>query len=213
MINLKQFTFNPFQENTYVVFDETAECVIVDAGCYSSDEQIELVEFIQSNGLKPKYLINTHGHIDHVLGNQFVKDKYGVEILANAEDYPLLKSVPAQAMMFGLSAEPVPEIDVYLNHGDIIRFGNAELEVIHTPGHTKGGICLYSKTGEFLISGDTLFKSSIGRTDLQGGSFDQIIQSITSRLLTLGDNVKVYPGHGEASTIGYEKKNNPFLLK
>lgn len=213
MIQIKQFVFNLFQENTYVLYDETKECVVVDAGCYSSDEEEQISSFIQSNGLTPKYAVNTHGHVDHVLGNGFMKSKYGVEILGHPEDIPLVQHAVTQAMMFGLAVDEVPFFDVYANHGDTIRFGNSELQVIHTPGHSLGGICLYSKADNFVIAGDTLFKASIGRTDLPGGSFDQLIESITIKLLPLGDDVVVYSGHGDTSTLGWERRNNPYLSK
>lgn len=211
MIQISRFIFNPFQENTYVLFDETNECVIVDAGCYTAEEQAELEEFISSNNLIPKLAINTHGHIDHILGNKFVKDKWGVELLGNPEDIPLLQSAVNQALMFGLSVDDVPNFDKFINNGDTIRFGNSELKVIGTPGHSRGGICIYSPEANFLLAGDTLFKASIGRTDLPGGNYEQLIQSINQNLLTLPENVVVYSGHGDPSTLGWEKNNNPFL--
>ncbi len=213
MIQINRFIFNPFQENTYVLFDETNECVIVDAGCYTSEEQAELEEFISSNKLIPKLAINTHGHIDHILGNKFVKDKWGVELLGNPEDIPLLQSALNQALMFGLSVDDVPNFDKFINNGDTISFGKSELKVIGTPGHSRGGICLYSPEANFLLAGDTLFKASIGRTDLPGGNYNQLIQSINENLLTLPESVVVYSGHGDPSTLGWEKNNNPFLTK
>jgi glyoxylase-like metal-dependent hydrolase (beta-lactamase superfamily II) len=211
MIQLKQFVFNPFQENTYIVFDETKECVIVDAGCYSSNEQSELVSFINSNNLKPIFAINTHGHVDHVLGNQFVKENFNVKIVGNAEDLMLIQSAVTHALMYGLSIDDVPSIDIMVNQGDKVKFGNSVLDVIHTPGHSPGGICLFSKAGNFILAGDTLFKASIGRTDLPGGNYDELINSISTRIIPLGDDVVVYSGHGDSSTIGWEKQNNPFL--
>jgi glyoxylase-like metal-dependent hydrolase (beta-lactamase superfamily II) len=213
MIQINRFIFNPFQENTYVIFDETKECVIVDAGCYTSEEKAELEEFVSSNGLKPKFAVNTHGHIDHILGNKFVKDTWGVELLGNPEDIPLVQSAVNQAIMFGLSIDDVPIFDKYLNHGDSLRFGNSEIKIIGTPGHSQGGICLYSAEGNFLLAGDTLFKESIGRTDLPGGDYKQLLQSINLNLLTLPENVVVYSGHGDPSTIGWENNNNPFLTQ
>ncbi|HNS31027.1 MAG TPA: MBL fold metallo-hydrolase [Tenuifilaceae bacterium] len=213
MIQLKQFVFNPFQENTYVLFDETLECVIVDAGCYTDGEQEELTNFIESHGLTPRLAINTHGHVDHVLGNGFVKEKYGIPLAGNFEDLMLIQTAQTHALMFGLSVDSVPSLDQSLNHDDTISFGNSHLRVIHTPGHSLGGICLYTKAGNFILTGDTLFNGSIGRTDLPGGSYDILIDSIITRILPLGDEVKVFPGHGDSSTIGYERKNNPFLQK
>lgn len=213
MIKIKQFVFNPFQENTYILYDETGECVIIDPGCYSTEEQEDLVEFIQSNRLAPKYAIITHGHVDHVLGNGFVKNKFGIDILGHPEDMVLLQSAVSHAMMFGLAIDTVPGIDIYLNDNDTVKFGSSELRVIHTPGHSCGGICLYNAEQKFLLAGDTLFKASIGRTDLPGGNYDQLIGNISEKLMTLGDEVTVYSGHGNPSTIGWERQNNPFLLK
>jgi hydroxyacylglutathione hydrolase len=211
MIQIKTFVFNPFQENTFVLYDNTKECVIVDSGCYNTEEQTELVDFIESNNLKPRFIINTHGHVDHVLGNAFVKEKFKIDILAHAEDLPLMQSATTHALMYGLTIDDVPTIDKNINHGDTIQFGNSTLHVIHTPGHSRGGICLHSEADGFLISGDSLFKASIGRTDLPGGDYDTLIASISNNLLSLNPETKVYPGHGEPSTIGWEKINNPFL--
>ncbi len=211
MTSIKTLVFNPFQENTYIVFDETKECIIVDAGCYTSAEQAELVAFIQQNGLKPKLAVNTHGHVDHVLGNAFVKEKFNVPIAGHPEDMPLIQMASKHALMYGFTIEDVPSIDQNLNHNDTITFGNTTLKVIHTPGHSLGGICLLNESERFVISGDTLFNGSIGRTDLPGGNYDQLLNSITQRLMTLDDDFTVYPGHGDPSTIGDEKTSNPFL--
>ena len=210
-MDIKVFVFNPFQENTFVIYDDTKECVIVDAGCYTQSEQEELVAFIEKNGLTPKLAINTHGHIDHVLGNAFVKEKFKLDIAGHLEDLTLMQSATTHALMYGLSIDDVPSIDINLNHGDVITFGNSELKVIHTPGHSSGGICFYSEKDNFIISGDTLFKASIGRTDLPGGNYDTLISSITQNLLSLSENLVVYPGHGDPTTIGWEAQNNPFL--
>ena len=213
MATIKTFVFNPFQENTYLIYDETKECIIVDAGCYTADEQNELAAFINQNNLTVRQIVNTHGHVDHVLGNAFVKTQYKASIAANPEDYSLMQSASAHAIMYGLTIDDVPGIDINLNHGDTIRFGETSLKVIHTPGHSQGGICLLSEADNFVLSGDTLFRSSIGRTDLHGGDYDQLINSIETKLLTLSSETKVYPGHGEPTTIGWEKQNNPFLAK
>ena len=213
MATIKTFVFNPFQENTYLIYDETKECIIVDAGCYTADEQNELAAFINQNNLTVRQIVNTHGHVDHVLGNAFVKAQYKASIAANPEDYSLMQSATAHAIMYGLTIDDVPGIDINLNHGDTIRFGETSLKVIHTPGHSQGGICLLSEADIFILSGDTLFRSSIGRTDLPGGDYDQLINSIETQLLTLSPETKVYPGHGEPTTIGWEKQNNPFLAK
>lgn len=213
MVSIERFTFNPFQENTYLVFDETKECVIIDCGCYTPSEQNELSAFISRNNLIPKYSINTHCHVDHVLGISFLKEQYGIKSIAHREDLPMLQMLPQHALMFGLSIDNAPEIDVTVDEGDIIRFGNSLIKVIHTPGHSLGGICLLSEEGKFLVSGDSLFQGSIGRTDLPGGNYSSLIDSIKLKLLTLDPNTKVYPGHGNSTTIEYEKNNNPFLVE
>ena len=211
MIQLKQFIFNPFQENTYVLFDETRECVIVDAGCYTDDEQDELASFIESHGLTPRLAINTHGHVDHVLGNGFVKEKYSIPLAGNFEDLMPIQTAQSHALMFGLSVDTVPSLDQSLNHDDTVSFGNSQLRVIHTPGHSLGGICLYSKAGNFILTGDTLFNGSIGRTDFPQGDHDTLIASITQRLWPMGNDTVFIPGHGPESTFGQERRSNPYV--
>jgi glyoxylase-like metal-dependent hydrolase (beta-lactamase superfamily II) len=213
MLNIERFTFNPFQENTYVIFDETRECVIIDCGCYTPGEQNELDAYIAKNNLVPKYSINTHCHVDHVLGLSFLKHKYGVESMAHREELPMLQMLPQHALMFRLAIDNAPEIDTTVDEGDIINFGTSHIKVIHTPGHTKGGICLHFEEGNFIVSGDTLFQGSIGRTDLPGGNYNTLIDSIKLKLLTLDPNTNVLPGHGNATTIGKEKTSNPFLVE
>ena len=213
MIQVKQFILNPFQENTYVVFDETGEAVIIDPGCYTLPEQEKIVDFINSKNLKVKYLLNTHGHIDHILGIDSLKKLYNVECIAHADDIPLIQTSPSHALMFGLVFDKIPIIDKQIKHGDNISFGNSSFEVIHTPGHSKGGVCFYSSKQKILFSGDTLFRGSIGRTDLMDGNYESLIHSIKHRILKLDDDVVIYPGHGDSTTIEYEKRNNPFLLE
>lgn len=213
MAKIKTFVLNPFQENTYIIYDDTKESIIVDAGCYTKDEQNAIVSFIEENNLTLKLMVSTHGHVDHILGNAFIKSKYNVDFAANPEDAQLIQSASTHAISYGFTIEDVPPIDINLNHGDKIRFGNTTLKVIHTPGHSQGGICLLSEEDNFILVGDTLFRSSIGRADLPGGNFNQLIESIETRLLTLNPDLKVYTGHGEPTTIGWEKENNPFLAK
>ena len=212
MIAVNVFTFNPFQENTYILSDETKECIIIDPGCYDSFEKDELASFIENQKLKPVRLINTHCHIDHVLGNKFVSDKYKLQVELNMLEIPFLRAVTDYAPQYGIFCEPAPEPFALLNEGDIIKFGNSKLNVLFTPGHSPGEICLYSETDKFVIAGDVLFQMSIGRTDLPGGNYDTLIKSIREKLFTLPDEVTVYPGHGPSTTIGFEKKNNPFLI-
>ena len=205
------FTFNPFQENMYIVYDETKQCVIFDPGCYEEDERLELVEFIEKNELRPVKLINTHGHIDHMLGNSFVAGKYGLKLEMHEADIDTLLQAPVYGQMWGIHPQPSPEPSVLLNEGDVITFGNTKLEVLFTPGHSRGSISFYNKVDSFVISGDVLFYGSIGRTDLPGGDFDILAKSIKEKLYTLPENTVVYSGHGPQTSIGKEKKTNPFV--
>ena len=212
MVQVKQLVLNPFQENTYIVYDQTSEAVIIDAGCYSQSDVDEVKRYVNAKNLKVKYILTTHGHIDHILGIQSLKEIYKVESFAHADDLPLIETSPSHALMFGLMLDKAPSIDRTLKDGDKIPFGNTTIEIIHTPGHSKGGICLFLREQKILFSGDTLFKGSIGRTDLAGGSYEALIASIIHKSLPLGDDVVVYPGHGDSTTIEYERKNNPYLM-
>ncbi|MCB0402754.1 MAG: MBL fold metallo-hydrolase [Flavobacteriales bacterium] len=212
MINVHHFTFNGFQENTYVLFDETKECIIIDPGCYSNEEQQDLAYFIQQNELKPVRLINTHCHIDHVLGNAYVASKYNIGLEMHAMDLPTLHATPEYGHLYGFHIEPSPEPTVLLQEGDHITFGNSQLEVLFTPGHSAGHITLVSQEERFIIAGDVLFYGSIGRTDLPGGDYNTLISSIKNKLLPLGDDFKVYSGHGPSTSVGFERENNPFLV-
>ncbi len=211
MITVKFFTFGPFEENTYVLYDETKECIIIDPGCYDANEKHELAEFIESKKLRPVRLLNTHAHIDHILGNNFVAGKYHLKLEMNERDIGILKAAPTYGQMWGIQAEPSPEPEVLLSESDEVRFGNSSLKVLFTPGHSEGSISFYSSENNFVIAGDVLFNGSIGRTDLPGGDFDTLIRSIREKLFPLGDDCTVYPGHGPVTTIGFEKENNPFL--
>ena len=207
------FQFALFGINTYLVFDpDTKECAVIDPGMSSHEEEKAIVNFIADKGLKLTHIINTHLHIDHVAGIPFLQKKYGAPVLAHEADKNLGLRIDQQARMFGLNM-PLEEIEVsqYVKAGDKIKIGNGELEVISVPGHSKGSIALYDRKGGFLISGDALFKGSIGRTDLPGGDYKELIDSISSELLTLPDETVVLPGHGPSSTIGEEKSSNPFL--
>ncbi|PIQ47232.1 MAG: MBL fold hydrolase [Cytophagales bacterium CG12_big_fil_rev_8_21_14_0_65_40_12] len=210
MIQIKQFTFNPFMENTYVLFDETNEAVIIDPGCYESYEQQELVEFIASEGLKVKLLLNTHGHIDHVLGNSFVKRHFCVALTIGEHDLETLKSVEVYASNYGFQKYEPATADAFLKDGDVVKFGNSELAVWFTPGHAKGHIVFVNEDQNICIGGDVLFDGSIGRTDLPGGDFDTLIKSIHTKLFQFANEMTVYPGHGGPTTIGKEKRTNPF---
>ena len=211
MISIKAFIFGPFQENTYVLYDETKECIILDPGCYDANEKRELVDFIELQGLKPVKLINTHAHIDHMVGNSFVAGKFNLKLEMHEQDVVLLQAAPVYGQNWGIHCEPSPDPDVLLNEGDEIHFGNSVLKVLFTPGHSPGSISLHSPGDNFVIAGDVLFYGSIGRTDLPGGDFDTLIKSIKEKLFPLGDTCKVYSGHGPVTTIGFERENNPFL--
>lgn len=210
MITVHAFVFNPFSENTYVVYDETKEALIIDPGCYEPQEQKALKDFIQSRRLTVKLLINTHCHIDHVLGNDFVKTTYRVPLLIPPLEENLLRAVKAYAPNYGFVNYREAEPDRWLHEGDNITWGNSQLKVLSLPGHSPGHIGLYSQAQQFLISGDVLFQGSVGRTDLPGGDMDTLIDSIHKKLFVLPDEVVVYTGHGSETTLGEEKKTNPF---
>jgi hydroxyacylglutathione hydrolase len=210
MLFVKTFVFNPFQENTYVLYDETKDCAVIDPGCYESDEQNELREFISQNQLRVTSLLNTHCHIDHVLGNSFIKQKFNVGLQIHQKDEPTLKAVKVYSPNYGFPHYEEVLPDKYLEEGDQVKVGDQQLDVLFVPGHAPGHIAFYHAKEKKLISGDVLFYNSIGRTDLPGGNFDTLIDSIHKKLFTLPDDVVVFPGHGPETTIGYEKKTNPF---
>jgi hydroxyacylglutathione hydrolase len=212
MIAIKQFTFNPYQENTYVLYDDTKECVIIDPGVYEGFEQNQLVNFIVENGLKPVLLLNTHCHIDHVLGNKFVFDQWGLKPQCHEGELVVLHAVVSYAPQMGFNYDVSPEPEVFLPDSGTIKFGNSELEIVFAPGHSPAHLCFYAKEENFLIGGDVLFFRSIGRTDLPGGNHQQLIDSIKNNVFALPDTCEVFPGHGPSTTIGFEKANNPFLV-
>lgn len=208
------FQFSLFAINTYLVFDsDKKECAIIDPGMSTQEENNAIVNFIEEKGLKLNNIINTHLHIDHVAGIPFLQKKYKAPLLAHMGDEILGEKIDQQARLFGLNLNlDKIEISQYLKDGDIIKIGNGELEVIEVPGHSKGGISLYDKKDGWLISGDSLFQGSIGRTDLPGGNYKELIENINKKLLSLPDNTIVFPGHGPSTTIGEEKRSNPFLV-
>lgn len=210
MIQIQPFVFNAFQENTYVVYDETSECVIIDPGCYEREECDELSSFIQNNNLKVKLLLNTHCHVDHVLGNYFVKDTYKVKFQMHRLDEQVLRAVKVYAPTYGVTGYTEALPDSFLEEGDQVHFGNQSFNVLFVPGHSPGHIAFYNAASKSVIAGDVLFYNSIGRTDLPGGNYNTLIKSIHEKLFTLPDDVTVYPGHGPETTIGFEKRTNPF---
>lgn len=207
------FQFSLFGINTYLVYDpESLECVIIDPGMSTPEEEEAISRFIEKNNLKLTHIINTHLHIDHVAGIAFLKKKYGAPLLAHHGDSSLGEQINFQARMFGLNLNLNSiEISQFVEDGDIIKIGKGQMEVISVPGHSKGSIALYDKEDKFLISGDALFNGSIGRTDLPGGDYKELIDNISSRLFSLPDDIIVYPGHGPSTTIGKEKRTNPFF--
>jgi hydroxyacylglutathione hydrolase len=210
-MTVKSFTFGPFSENTYILYDATKECVIVDPGCYDEREKKELTRFIEENKLKPMLLLNTHGHIDHVVGNKFIFEQYGLLPMLHKEDLTTLHSLIAVANLYNLNAEVSPEPAGFLKEGDKVKFGSSELAVLFTPGHSPGSICFVHAAQKIIVSGDVLFYGSIGRSDLPGGNSATLLNSIADKLMVLEDDYTVYSGHGQPTTIGFERKNNPFL--
>ena len=213
-MQIVKFVFNPIQENTYIVWDETKECIIIDAGNMSARENRVLADFIEEQGLKPVLAVNTHCHFDHILGVEFLKMTYGVKFAASSADLELLKSGRASGAMFSMELGALPEsIDIDLATTEEVKFGNTTLRVIATPGHSKGCVSLLHEESKSLFTGDTLFQESIGRTDLPGGDYPTIMQSIIKKILPLGDEVVIYPGHGDKSNIGHESMYNPFVVE
>lgn len=211
MFAIKQFTFSPLQENTYVIYGENAECCIVDPGCYFGNERNELKEFIQESGLSPKYLLNTHCHLDHVFGNKFVHDTWGLTLHLHEKEKLVLDYAPAFGKNWALPFENYKGDLIYLRAGDEVRLGEDRFVVLFTPGHSPGHISFYCPEQGFILSGDVLFRGSIGRTDLAGGDYDTLVHSIREQLYPLPDETIVYPGHGPETTIGEEKRSNPFV--
>lgn len=210
MLQVRSFVFNPFQENTFVLYDETGECVIVDPGCSEESENAELQDFIQKEDLRVKLLLNTHCHIDHVLGNRFVKETYGVRLMIHREEEPVLKAAEVYAPSYGFHDYQHLPADAHMEEGQVITVGNERFVVLFVPGHSPGHVAFYNEANGVLIGGDVLFYNSIGRTDLPGGNHQTLINSIHTKLFNLPDHVKVYPGHGPETTIGFEKRTNPF---
>lgn len=212
MLKIDRFIFNAFLENTYIVSDDVSrECIIVDPGCSSEFGKKELTAFKEAENLRMKAFINTHCHIDHILGNRFLKDKFNAQFLAPEEDLFMLDLMLLEARKFGFEMEPSPMPDILLKEDLYFEVGGREVSFLFTPGHSPGGYCLYFKDDNFCITGDVLFHEGIGRTDLWGGDYDSLISSIEMKLFSLPDDVVIYPGHGEKSTIGHERTHNPFL--
>ena len=211
MIHIKKFVFNPFQVNTYIVYDETGECVIIDPASNDDIEEEALLEFIYHKRLKPIHLLLTHAHIDHILGNAFIAEEFNLPLSAHADSNHYLTNAKEYAQSFGFRLERVCHPSVFIEDGELIRFGNSSFRALYTPGHAEGSLCFYEAESGSVFAGDVLFYQSIGRTDLQGGDYDLLKKSIWEKLFTLPDKTVVYPGHGPETTIGSEKISNPFV--
>ena len=212
MLHLKSFTFNPFQENTYLLYDDEGTAFIIDPGNSNESENTQIRSFIEEKKLELKRLLLTHAHIDHILGARFIYDTYGLLPEVHENELFFIDRMTQSATMYGLNCEQCPTPERFLSGGDKVVLGKYEFDCIFTPGHSPGSISFYNKENKLLISGDVLFRGSIGRSDLPMGNHETLINSIHEQLLHLGDEVKVYSGHGPSTTIGHEKLSNPFLI-
>lgn len=211
MIQIQPFVFSPFSENTYVLYDETREAILIDPGCYEPEEYRELTDFIEKNNLKPVGIYNTHAHIDHVLGVAKLKRTYDIPFALHQLDEPLLRAVKTYAPNYGFPMFDEPTVERWLKEGETVTFGESSLRILFVPGHAPGHLAFVHDEQKFVMGGDVLFRQSIGRTDLPGGNMATLLKSIRTQLFTLPDDYTVYAGHMQPTTIGYEKKNNPFL--
>lgn len=211
MIYIESMTFNAFQENSFVVYNDEKEAIVFDPGCSNATEQSTLSSYIERNKLKVVRLVNTHCHIDHVLGNKYVAEKYGVKLEASSLEKSTLESGVMVSNMYGIPYDPSPEISIFIEEGDEFKLGAEEFKVLLCPGHSPGSLCFYHAESKSLIGGDVLFQNSIGRTDLPGGDYNTLISVIKEKLFKLPDDTAVYSGHGPSTTIGFEKRTNPFL--
>ena len=212
-MKIEKMTFNGFQENTYILYDHTNECVIVDPGCYTNTEEQQLFSFIDENNLTPVAIFNTHNHIDHVFGITAVRTNYNIPFYCHKGEVEGLQQVPNYAPMYGLQVATIEQPEFFIEEGKSLHFGETELEVLFTPGHSIASVCFYHQPSNQLIAGDVLFQNSIGRFDLPGGNYETLMQSIKNKLMVLPDETITYPGHGEHTTIGEERRNNPFILE
>lgn len=210
-LKIQSITFNPFEENTYIISNDNGECIIIDPGCYDQPERDELARIIKDAGWTPTRLINTHCHIDHILGNAFVANTYNIGLEIHQGELPVLQSGNAVAGMYGVPYQTSPTPVSFLDETTELIFGGVQVKILFTPGHSPASICFYNATDGWLVGGDVLFHESIGRTDLPGGDHATLINSIRTKLFPLPDEIIVYPGHGLQTTIGYEKMFNPFL--
>ena len=211
MLYIQFFEFSPIRENTYLLYNEQKDCIIIDPGCYDEEERFILKDFIANAQLTPRFLLNTHCHLDHVFGNKFVSETYGLTPYIHELEKPLLEYAPVSGLQYNLPFDSYSGPLCYLQEGELIRLGDDELKVLFTPGHSPGSISFYCEKQSFVVSGDVLFQRSIGRTDLPGGNHETLIKSIREQLFVLPDQTIVYSGHGDKTDIGNEKRQNPFL--
>jgi len=211
MLYVQSFSFNPFQENTYLLINDKKQCWIVDPGMYDNSETNSFIQYLQKSGLQPQSIINTHTHLDHIFGVQSLKDAYQIPFGIHEADVPVLKNAKGSAAMFGLEMPSVPVPDFYIKENERLALGDDSVEVRLTPGHSPGSISFYYEPGNWVVSGDVLFAGGIGRTDLPGGHYNTLIQAIRTQLFTLPADTKVFSGHGPATTVGYEQQHNSFL--
>lgn len=211
MLKIKSFEFSPIQENTYILYNEVNECAIIDPGCYFDEEKDDLAGFITEMDLRPVMLLNTHCHLDHVFGNKFIAEKFNLKLQIHEREKQVLEYAPISGLTYNMPFDNYKGELIFLKEGDIIKLGNDELKILLTPGHSPGSLSFYCKKEGFVITGDALFYGSIGRTDLPGGDHQTLINSIKKELLVLPDETKVYSGHGPVTSIGQEKRSNPFL--
>lgn len=210
-MKISMFTVNLFQENTYLLSDETNKAIIIDPGLYSNQEKEGFLNYIEKNKIEPIAIVNTHCHIDHILGVNFLKNKFNIPFWANKKEEENLNNKLVSASLYDFVIDDIPKIDKYINEDDIIEFGKSYLKTLFVPGHTIGHLAFYNDIEKFVFTGDVLFRDSIGRTDLPGGNLDVLLKSIFTKLIPLGDDYTIFPGHGPKSTIGIERKDNSFL--
>jgi glyoxylase-like metal-dependent hydrolase (beta-lactamase superfamily II) len=210
-MKIYKFVFSPIDVNTYILVDDSGDCAIIDCGCYEKQESKELENFIKEKGINPVLLLNTHCHLDHIFGNKFVLEKYGLRTFSSELDELNRKNASQHAMLFGLTMDTPPEPAGFISDNQIVTFGTTELKALHVPGHTSGSLAFYSEKNNCVFTGDALFSGSIGRTDLQGGNYETLIRSIKNKLFVLPPSTVVYPGHGNETTIEREMKSNPFF--
>lgn len=211
MIKVEKFVVNPLGENSFIISDETGECIFIDPGFYYDEEHQEIKDYVRENNLKPVKITNTHCHFDHIMGVEFVRNEFKIPFYAHADDGFWVEKATQQAEMFGFEMNAVAPVDAFLVENEFVEFGHSSLKIIHIPGHSPGHVVFYCEKDKILIAGDVLFYGSIGRTDLPGGNYETLISNIKNKLFTLPDDTTVFSGHGSETKIGFEKRTNPFL--